>query len=338
MKTTPSILIAAAMALTAAARADGAERHFLTADGHSDTYELIARSGFFAETSGNLTPDDFMGHPSYRHISQVEDEALGGYAFAFDIHVDHPEGGSLVTDGNKGELNDRQRNEIKCMTSLPATTASDGETITYRWKFMLPKGMLTTTAFCHIHQIKGMGDSEAVAHPVFTLTCRTASKKQVLQLIHVPYEGAPNSYLAQLDLAPLLGRWIQASETVTVGHNGSYTLTLTDVATGARLLTIDKPDIEVWRDTDDASAMRGKWGIYRSLGENLSLKSQLRSERLLLADFETHKDATAASIETIANDSDSRQSPLYDLTGRRVENPSPGIYLRDGRKILIRNN
>ena len=154
----------------------------------------------------------------------------------------------------------------------------------------------------------------------------------------MPYEGAPNSYLAQLDLAPLLGRWIQASETVTVGHNGSYTLTLTDIATGARLLTIDKPDIEVWRDTDDASAMRGKWGIYRSLGENLSLKSQLRSERLLFADFETHKGTAAASIETIADDSNSRQSPLYDLTGRRVETPSPGIYLRDGRKILIRNN
>lgn len=333
----PAGMLIAALAINALTAYSG-ERHFLAADGATDTYELISQAGFYAETSGDMTPDDFMGHPSYRHISQVADATLGGHVFAFDIHVDFPEGDVAVTDGNKGVLTDRQRNEIKCMSARPATVAKDGETITYRWKFMLPKGMLTTSAFCHIHQIKGMGDSEAVAHPAFTITCRTSGKKQVLQVIHVPYEGAPNSYLAQIDLAPLLGRWIQASETVTVGHHGRYELILTDIATGARLLSLSEDRIEIWRDTDDASTMRAKWGIYRSLGEGLSLKPQLRSERVLFADFETRKGGSPASTETVAEETISYDSPLYDLQGRMVSDPVPGLYLRDGRKILIINN
>ncbi|MDE6125671.1 MAG: hypothetical protein K2G30_01815 [Muribaculaceae bacterium] len=335
MKTASVISALLAIGIPAAA---SAERHFLAADGTTDTYELISQAGFYTETSGRQTPDDFMGHPSYRHISQVADAALGGYAFAFDIHVDHAEDGTTVTDGNKGELTDRQRNEIKCMSSRPATVAKDGETITYRWKFMLPKGMLTTSTFCHIHQIKGMGDSDAVAHPVFTISCRTSGSRQVLQLIHVPYEGASNSYLAQTDLAPLLGRWIQASETVTVGRDGAYSVTLTDLATGAALLSVTKENIAVWRDTADESTMRAKWGIYRSLGENLSLKPQLRSERVLFADFETLKNSAAASAGTVGEETFTSDSPLYDLQGRPVAAPAPGIYVRDGKKILITHN
>ena len=27
---------------------------------------------------------------------------------------------------------------------------------------------------------------------------------------------------------------------------------------------------------------------------------------------------------------------IYDLSGRRVENPTPGIYIRDGKKFIVR--
>lgn len=315
-----------------------AEKHILSADGKTDTYKLISKAGFYAETNGGNTPDAFMYHPSYEHISQIKDDIIGGHVFAFDIHVDFKDGNKIVTDGNKGELDDRQRNEIKCMAAKPGTVAKNGETITYRWKFMLPHGMKTTSKFCHVHQIKGMGDSQAVAHPVFTLTCRTSGNKQELEVIHVPYEGAKNRYLGILDLAPLLGRWIQASETLTVGRHGCYELTLTDIESGVTLLSIKESDIEIWRETDDESTMRAKWGIYRSLGENLSLKSQLRSERVLFADFETHKGAVSAITETTAEETFTSDTPLYDLQGRVVANPVPGLYLRDGRKILITNN
>ena len=283
-----------------------------------------------------MSPDAFMGHQHYNHISQIHDPSLDGYVFAFDIHIDYPEGDTHVTDGNKGTLIDRQRNEIKCMSSQPATVAKSGETITYTWKFMLPEGMLTTSAFCHIHQIKGMGDSQAVAHPVFTLTCRTSGKRQVLQCINVPYEGASNVNLAQIDLSTVTGRWIQARETFTVGRHGQYSLTLTDALTGAMIMNVDKSDIEVWRDTDDLSTLRGKWGIYRSLGEGLSLKSQLRSERVLFADFEIRKGDPESSITETPADCRDDNGPAYNLAGQPVDNNYHGIIVRKGIKILNR--
>ena len=310
--------------------------HSLKADGTTETYRLISEAGFYTETSANMSPDAFMGHQHYNHISHIHDPSLDGYVFAFDIHIDYPEGDTHVTDGNKGTLIDRQRNEIKCMSSQPATVAKSGETITYTWKFMLPEGMLTTSAFCHIHQIKGMGDSQAVAHPVFTLTCRTSGKRQVLQCINVPYEGASNVNLAQIDLSTVTGRWIQARETFTVGRHGQYSLTLTDALTGAMIMNVDKSDIEVWRDTDDLSTLRGKWGIYRSLGEGLSLKSQLRSERVLFADFEIRKGDPESSITETPADCRDDNGPAYNLAGQPVDNNYHGIIVRKGIKILNR--
>lgn len=326
-----SALTALALTTTLALSAQGT--YLLRADGVTDTYTLIEKSGFFAETSGKQSPDDFMMHSSYRHISQIYDENLESHVFAFDIHIDHEEGGEKITDGNKSELVDRQRNEIKCMDSDPGTVAKNGESITYRWKFMLPAGMKTTGEFCHIHQIKGMGSGEEVAHPVFTLTCRTASSRQVLQVINVPYEGSPNVNLAQIDLGNLLGKWIEAEETLTVGRHGAYRITLTEISSGKTLLSVDKSDIEVWRETADESTMRGKWGIYRSLGSNLQLKQQLRSERLLFADFEIIKDNS--SVGEIYEDPENRDNAIYDLQGRRVANPEPGLYIRNRRLIRI---
>lgn len=306
----------------------------LRADGTTDTYRLIEQCGFYAEDSAKQTPDDFMMHPSYRHISQTYDRTLGEYVFAFDIHVDYKEGTASVTDGNKNELIDRQRNEIKCMSEKPGTVAADGETIRYRWKFMLPEGMKTTGEFCHIHQIKGMGSGEEVAHPVFTLTCRTSGSRQVLQVINVPYEGAPNVYLAQIDLGQLQGKWVEAEEEVTVGHNGRYSLKLTDMESGRQLLSVKEDDIEVWRYTTDRSTMRGKWGIYRSLGADLKLADQLRSERLLFADFEAQRVEKNSGLESI--ESEPLDDAIYDLTGRKVENPSPGMYIQNRKVIIIK--
>lgn len=308
--------------LSAAATGVAQDKFLLKADGETDTYKLIEQCGYYAETSSQQTADEFMGHGSYEHISQLWDDELGQYVFAFDIHVDFEEDdGTLITDGNKATLVDRQRNEIKCMSSKPSSVASDGETIHYRWKFMLPEGMLTTKEFCHIHQIKGMGDGAEVAHPVFTLTCRSTSNKQVLQVINVPFEGSANVNLAQLDLKPLLGKWIEADEYVTVGKHGSYRLTLTEVTNGKELLDIDEEDIEVWRDTDDNSTMRGKWGIYRSLGSELSLKEDLRSERLLFADIEAQK--------VIVDDEEENDTEIGD-TETEGDNENDGDTETDG--------
>lgn len=319
-------------ALTAQAATD---RHYCEADGKSDTYKMLLANGFYPEYTGDLTLDPYMLHPEYKHITQLWNAELNKYVFAFDIHIDYQEGGRVVTDGNQGELVDRQRNEIKCMHYVPGTFAKNGETITYRWKFVVPEGMKTTSDFCHIHQIKGLGSTPEVRHPVFTLTCRTKKGKQVLQNINVPYEGSSNVYLAEVDLVPIMGHWLEATEVMTVGKHGKYRMILKDLSTGKTLMDVNKGDIEVWRETTDASSLRGKWGIYRSLGEGLTLMPELRSERMLFADFEAVMgDATTGldAVEATAQD-----DVLYNLMGQPVNNPQPGVYIRGGKKILITN-
>lgn len=313
------------------ASAVSAQTHSLVADGNSSkTYSLIRNSVFSLEESKSNTPDAYLLHSNHQHIRQQYDSRLGKYVFAFDIHVNYTDNSRLITDGNKGELTDRQRNEIKTMDEKGAS-AKDGETMTFRWKFMLPSGMKTSTAFCHIHQLKGLGEGADVAHPVITLTCRTSGSSQELQLIHVADEGAANNYLAKKPLSNFLNKWIEATESYTVGKKGSYSIILKDISTGTTLLSYSSNSIKIWRDTDDQSCIRGKWGIYRSLGTDLSLLTSLRSETLLFADFETGDVNTA--IPTVQQDSDA-DNAIFTLSGQRALSSYRGIVIKGGKKII----
>jgi hypothetical protein len=304
----------------------------LVADGVTDTYKLISDNGFFVESDATHSADEYMLHGNFCHISQEYDLKLGKYVFNFTAHVNYNDNGTLVTDGNKGELVDRQRNEIKCMSSVPGTYATDGNTQTYRWKFRLPEGMQTTTAFCHVHQLKAMGSGENVAHPVITFTCRSVANGQELQIINVPYEGASNVVLGSISLSVIKGRWLEATETYTVGTHGKYKLTLTDVATGTKLIKIENDDIAIWRDTDDNSAIRGKWGIYRSLGDNLNLVEQLRSESVLFADFEAGEATGALDMVVVDGDADNASQLTYNLWGRPYN--GRGLQISKNKKIF----
>ena len=48
-------------------------------------------------------------------------------------------------------------------------------------------------------------------------------------------------------------------------------------------------------------------------------------------------DLTTCGLTPIHDDAPSEaDAPLHDLCGRRVAAPAPGIYLRQGKKILVR--
>ena len=151
----------------------------------------------------------------------------------------------------------------------------------------LPEGMKTTTAFSHIHQIKGISDKEGtadVAMPVFTFTVRTLSSgKQQFQVIHVGPSPSSNTYLAKADLSEFLGEWVEATETVRFSDNGAYELVIRRISDGKTLVSVKEDDIATWREA--AAGMRPKWGLYRNFGEDGSLKPELRDEVLRFADF-----------------------------------------------------
>jgi len=64
-------------------------------------------------------------------------------------------------------------------------------------------------------------------------------------------------------------------------------LVITRLSDGKQLVKIEDKGRNFWRT--GTTGMRPKWGIYRSVGSNGSLRSTLRDEVLLFADFEIEK-------------------------------------------------
>ena len=262
------------------AREEGA----LIADGNDEgTYDLILSSGYNYET-----PDYSGAHASdpFRHIRQSYDDRLGKYVFDFYLHIENDD------DRGKPDIRDRQRNEIKTDAKSPESmVARKGETLRMTWKFRLPDGMKTTTKFAHIHQLKGIDNSEGTADvdmPLITYTVRsTNSGGQQFQVIYVGPSPSSNTYLAKEDLGDFLGEWVEAEETVRFDDNGSYDLRITRLTDGKELVSVSRSGISFWRE--GTVGMRPKWGLYRSFGDNGSLKPELRDEILKFADFKIEK-------------------------------------------------
>ena len=258
----------------------------LYADGNDEgTYALILARGYNIEA-----PDESGAHAQnpFRHIRQHTDAQLGRPVFDFYIHIQNDD------DRGKTNITDRQRNEIKTDGKSPAAlVAQEGETLRISWKFRLPEGMKTTTKFCHIHQLKGIDNSENTADvgmPLITFTCRSLSSgKQQFQVIYNgrTEDNTGNVNYGKADLADFLGQWVTVTETVKFAKDGSYQLVIYRMSDGKQLVKADVPHIDMWRN--GTTGLRPKWGIYRSFGENRSLASELRDEVLNFADFYIEK-------------------------------------------------
>ncbi len=235
----------------------------LAADGHTDPYTQVKRAlGAPVES-----PD--CSHPAFGpHITEVMDETLKHYVFVFNIHVE--------PDNDRCQNFDRQRLEIKTEGSSPDYVKGFlNDSVTYRWLFQLPQGFQPSTNFTHIHQIKAF-DGDAGA-PVITLTPRRGSPNK-LQLLHINSSGH-TTQLAETDLQPFLGEWVQAYERITYGSRGTYSIVILRLRDGASLLTYASSDLDLWRNK--TTIMRPKWGIYRSLKD----KAELRDEQVRFGGF-----------------------------------------------------
>ena len=236
----------------------------LSAGGKSNTYELINS----VLAPGNVAveaPDQCSSHASFGpHIAQVWDEDLKENVFEFYSHV---------TPDNDRCINfDRQRIEIKTYESSPDNLkGTTGEMVTYKWKFKLPSGFQPSASFTHIHQIKAVGGT--AGDPIFTLTPRKGSVNK-LELIH-----DNKNVLASVPLAYFENTWVEATEVLTVGASGTYSMNIKEVKTGKTILSFSSSNIMTIRPDNDF--IRPKWGIYRSLKKS----SELRDEAVRFADF-----------------------------------------------------
>lgn len=254
----------------------------LCADGNDEgTYDLILACGYNYET-----PDQSGDHAEspYRHIRQSYDSELDRYVFDFILHIDNDD------DRGLPNIKDRQRNEIKTDAKSPASmVAQQGETLKMTWKFKLPDGMQTTKSFSHIHQLKGIDNSEGtadVANPLITFTVRSMSNgSQEFQVIHTQPSsyGKSNIYLVRVPLDDFLGEWVEVEETVTFDWEGEYSTVIRRVSDGKVLVEVKGESLVLWRD--GTTGLRPKWGLYRNFGADGCNKYLLRDECLKFADF-----------------------------------------------------
>lgn len=259
----------------------------LQADGPGNTYELI---NSVLAPNYNVVEAPDCNHSSFgRHIDEVFDAELNKYVFRFFIHTS--------PDNDRCINFDRQRNEIKTYDKSPDDLlAFRHDVVEYKWQFKLDSAFQPSSSFTHIHQLKAVGGTEA-SMPLITLTPRKSSPNK-LQLRYA--SSTSQSTIYETALAPFLGVWIDAKETVLFDEVGlgQYELLLTKVAGGDTLFHYTNNSIRTWKT--NATFLRPKWGIYRSLNDSTSL----RDEEVLFADFSIHKITNTVSISNQFSDDD----------------------------------
>ena len=241
----------------------------LNANGPGSTYELI--NSVLAPNGGDVVENPECVHPEFgRHIAEVWDNELNQYVFEFYIHV---------TPDNDRCINfDRQRLEIKTYDASPASLKGNiGETIEYKWKFRVPVGFQPSSSFSHLHQIKAVGGDDD--DPIFTLTARKGSPNK-MELNYYVSSVLNSEKLTSVNLSLFEGKWVEVTERIKVDiTNGTYSITIKNIATGATILSYSNPSMLTFRP--DNTFIRPKWGIYRSLNS----PSDLRDESMRFNSF-----------------------------------------------------
>ncbi len=248
----------------------------LKADGPGETYELISSVLAPGKSAIESADHNKLGnHSSFgRHIAEVWDSDLKENVFEFYSHINYINADKTTTTDNEpvADVAQKQRVEIKTYEGSPDNLKGTlGENITYQWKFKLPKGFQPSSNFTHLHQIKAVGGSQDM--PIFTLT----AKKGAMNQFNVVHNN--EDIVASMNLSELEGTWVQITEVIKVGANGTYSVIIKRIKDGKELLSYNNSDLETIRP--DNNFIRPKWGIYRSLKKVVDL----REEAVRFADF-----------------------------------------------------
>lgn len=255
----------------------------LNADGPGNTYELInsvLAPGYNAVEVPDIIHSDFG-----RHITEVFDYELNKYVFEFFVHVT-PDNDISTTK------TDRQRIEIKTYGSSPSHLKGTlGEIVQYKWRFKIPVGFKPSSTFTHIHQVKAVDGDDS--DPIFTLTPRKGTPNK-LELIYVKDVDSGTDKKAIVNLSLFEGNWVEATETLTIGPNGTYSISIKKISDNSDILSYSNNNIATIRS--DNSFIRPKWGIYRSI----ATPADLRDESILFSDFSI-EELAVLNVNTFEN-------------------------------------
>lgn len=233
-------------------------------------------------------------------ITEVYDAALGKDVFSFNMNLAADTDRCKDPDlfpyknqevlGGDGSAIDRQRVEVKTYSASDEfLLGHEGDTHMYAWKMKLSSDFQASDMFTHLHQLKSKNAvTDEEGKPLITLTAggakydETTGEETTEAQLRIRYSPAAESQinLAVTPLAPFLGQWVTFVEKITHGEwgEGRYHLIIVDES-GTELLNFKSNTLRMWKT--DASFIRAKWGIYRSLLE----PEKLKDETLLFSDI-----------------------------------------------------
>jgi hypothetical protein len=318
----------------------------LNADGPDGvgTYELITNALAPGTANGAIEAPDAI-HPGFgRHIAEVFDTELNKNVFEFYSHVSNTPPDNEPVAGKT----DRQRVEIKSYAPSPDNLKGIiGETVQYKWRFKVPTGFKPTTSFTHIHQVKAVdGDDD---DPLFTLTLRKLSTGATrLELIYDKDAAAATIKYQNLNMSLFEGIWVEATETVKVGLQGTYAITIKKVSDGTVLMDYSNANIQTIRPAYTSSTgvvyaansfIRPKWGIYRSLADI----ANMRDEAMRFSDFSIEELVTLSAKEHSADKGDIQfPNPVADKLqlSETILNQYSGLKIYDntGKQVLVNDS
>lgn len=263
----------------------------LSADGPNaglSAYDLI--ENVFA--AGSIEAPDMYptDHTEVAHIVEDSDNMVGPH-FVFLAHK--------ALDFNKGVESDRQRNEIKTYDKSPtALKGYQGETMQFSWKFKIPNELELSKKFSHFFQLKAKNFSQDNSNgnddqPMITLSGvdkdSTGNELQVRYSKGFNADGTSTSdiYLIKADWSSITDEWLNITVQATFAEEGAFYMQISRMQDNAILVDINEPVIDMWRGVSSEDFVRPKWGIYRSLADGDSLRSE--EEQVRFADFVVEK-------------------------------------------------
>lgn len=268
-------------------------QHTLTADGPEEGLDSYAQIWNVLAPKSIESPDLYSSnHTDTKHIIEANDDVVGNH-FVFLSHLDDD------TDRDKGK-SDRQRNEIKVHDrSNPELMGFKNETMQYRWKFKIEDDFEFSKSFTHFFQVKAKNVSKknnangGDSYPLITLTVvDRGDEGNEFQLRHNAGfdENGGKTDTAKLirkNLSLISGQWVEILAQIKYSEKGSIHFQIRSVETGELIVDFKKDKLDMWRGEGKQDFMRPKWGIYRSLKDKKSLRSDEEIARF--ADFSISK-------------------------------------------------
>ncbi|MDR2038660.1 MAG: hypothetical protein LBQ60_12120 [Bacteroidales bacterium] len=248
------------------------------------------------------------GYPNGKHLEILMDATLNKPVMRFYIHINtapntpYPINGGYLATTDRCGTSDRQRNEFKSATNNTTWSKMQGhynEWQILRWKMRIPKGYQPTNNFCHIHQIKAQ-DGSNNGSPMITITLRANSNSGTNRRVCIEHtasgSGTSRGNMKEAPIDDFENEWVQIEEEMhfmpqggNTDQHGFYRIKITRIRDNKVLIEHQRGDIEMIRKT--ATFLRGKWGIYRSLGGDIATNqnnknSLLKDEYIDMCDFE----------------------------------------------------